>query len=88
MLVYSLQHGETAMARKASVSMRAIIQRVNRKLIADDEVLKASRTELMRSDCGDYYIVDWRRNSICKTHVDPKALARELGVLHRWEAVR
>ena len=68
--------------------MRAIIQRVNRKLIADDEVLKASRTELMRSDCGDYYIVDWRRNSICQTHVDPVTLARELGVLHRWEAVQ
>ena len=76
------------MTRKASVSMRAIIQRVNRKLIADDEVLKASRTEWMRSDCGDYYIVDSRRNSICQTHVDPKALARELGVLHRWEAVQ
>jgi hypothetical protein len=79
---------EDSMARKPSVSMRAIIQRVNRKLIADDEVLKASRTERMRSDCGDYYIVDWRHNSICQMHVDPVALARELGVLHRWEAVQ
>jgi hypothetical protein len=77
-----------AKQEKAGVTMRAVIQRINRKLAADDEVLKAVRGERLRLDVGDFYIVDTRRNFITGKDIDPEALARELGVLKPWEAVR
>ena len=40
--------------QKVPVSMRAVIQRINRKLTDDDEVLKTTRGERARFDLGDY----------------------------------
>jgi hypothetical protein len=39
------------------VSMRALVQRINRKLAQDGEVLKKLRGERYRAEFGDYYIV-------------------------------
>ena len=40
--------------RKISVTTKALIQYINRKLKAHNEVLKISRSERMRLDVGEY----------------------------------
>jgi hypothetical protein len=67
----------------APVSMRALIARINRKLAAEGEVLKAARSERAASSVGLFFIV--RGNRIASERVDPEALARKLGVLSAWE---
>ena len=69
----------------APVSMRALIARINRKLAAEGEVLKAARSERAASSVGLFFIV--RGNRIASEQVDPEALARKLGVLSEWEHV-
>jgi hypothetical protein len=84
---------EVAMAKakakgmKVPVSVRAVIQRINRKLKPDLEALKISRSARMRSQAGQYYIIDYRMNAITNLDVDPEKWARDLGVLADWEAV-
>jgi hypothetical protein len=73
--------------KKTPVTARAVIQRINRKLKADLQALKISRTEKARLDCGDYFILDYRKNYLIEHDVDIEAKARELGVLRPWEAV-
>ncbi len=34
---------------------------------------------------GEWYIVNFNRNTIVAGHVDPEELGRELGVLRDWE---
>jgi len=76
-----------AKARKLGVTTRAVIQRINRKLKPDLEGLKVSRSERMRLDVGQFYIVNYRMNVIRQHDVEPEALGRELGVLKDWEKV-
>jgi hypothetical protein len=72
---------------KVPVSLRAVLQRINRKLRDDGEAIRAARSERARSDFGDYYVVS-DRSGVWPTHVDPEALAREIGVLQPWEEMR
>jgi hypothetical protein len=69
------------------VTMRALIQRINRKIAADGEVLKTARGDRARLDLGAYYVIDVNRNFIASKHVDPEAWGRELGVLRPYECV-
>jgi hypothetical protein len=69
------------------VSLRAVIQRINRKLRASGEVLKTARSTNVASSVGWHYIVDTDNNWISSQRVDPEALARELGVLQDYETV-
>jgi hypothetical protein len=73
--------------KKTPVTARAVIQRINRKLKPDLKALKISRTEQAQVDCGAYFILDFRKNHLIEHDVDIEAKARELGVLHPWEAV-
>src|SRR5688572_22854055 len=43
---------------------------LNRKLAADDEVLKATRGERAQQDLGEYYVVDVNRNAVVRKDVD------------------
>jgi hypothetical protein len=73
--------------RKAGVTMRALTQRINRRL-RPDEALKATRGNgRARMDRGDFYVISYDHNFVAATHVDPESYARELGVLHAWERV-
>ena len=72
---------------KVAVSMRAVIQRLNRKLHADDEMVRASRGARALQELGEFYVVDTRINGVRCSNVDPEDMARELGVLKAWEAV-
>jgi hypothetical protein len=68
--------------RKAvPVTIRALIQRINRKLEQNDQRLRTARG----SDLGRYYILDFKHNSVVKRHVDPEALGRDFGVLKDYE---
>jgi hypothetical protein len=71
----------------ASVNMRALIQRINRKLAKDERLLKRSRGARTVQNLGDYYLIDVNRNLVVDHQVDPEALARELGVIAPWEKV-
>lgn len=72
---------------KVPVTPRALIQRINRRLATDNEVLKAARGARMQQEVGDYYIVDLSRNAVTRTSANPEKLARELGVLKDWETL-
>lgn len=72
---------------KVPVTMRALIQRINRRLTKDEEHLKSIRGERFRHELGDYYIVDLNRNAIVAKQVDPEELGRTLGVLRPFERV-
>lgn len=69
------------------VTMRALIQRINRKLRPDDEMLKVARGERARAQLGDYYAIDFNRNIVTAQHVDPEKWGREMNVLAPWEHV-
>lgn len=75
------------MNNKISVSERAVIQRINRKLRPHDEMLRKSRGGRAMQSVGDYYVVNFDRNYIAQQDVDVEGLARELAVLKPWEKV-
>jgi hypothetical protein len=74
------------------VTMRAIVQRINRKLAADGyRRLKQSRGrpwKYLDRDVGKWFLVDGRRNRVERTHIDPEEFAKDLGVLRPGEKVR
>ena len=72
---------------RVPVTMRAVVQRINRKLRPDEEVLKKTRGMQAYLDLGDYYVLDWNRNNLVDKNVDPESMARELGVLLPYERV-
>ena len=74
--------------RRAPVSTRAIIQRINRKLAPKYRQLKRCRENSQGWDSlGDYYIVDLCQNAVVDTHVKVESLARELKAIGEWEIV-
>jgi hypothetical protein len=74
-------------SRTVPVTTRALLQRINRALKKDDEMLKTTRGERGRSDLGDYYVLDLNRNFVTRHDVDPEALGRKLGVLKDFEHI-
>lgn len=70
---------------KVSVSKRALLQRINRVLKKDDEVVRASRGARAKQDLGDFYAINLRRNFLADSNVDLEKLGRKLDVLKPWE---
>ena len=73
---------------KVPVTMRALMQRINRKLKKEEVILKTLRTQRYEPDLGRYYAVNMQTNLITAQHVDPEQWGRELGVLRRWEVLK
>lgn len=69
------------------VSLRALIQRINRKLAAEGECLKKARSAKAQQDLGDYYIIEISRNLVFGKDVDLEQLGRKIGALKSWEHV-
>ena len=69
------------------VTERALIQRINRALRKEDQVLRQARSERVRLDLGTFYVVDVRRNLLLEKDVDLETFARDLGVLKGYEHV-
>jgi hypothetical protein len=80
-----------AETKKAPVSVRALIQRLNRKLKSDDTIVKKTRPDSRAwSDLGDYYVLDLNRNLIVDRRLDVddlEKMGREKKVLADWERV-
>ena len=68
-------------ARKAPVTLRAVLQRIHRRLAADGLALKAARGRRG----GGYYVLDTKRNVVTPLDESIEAYARKLGVLAAWE---
>lgn len=75
---------------KIPVSERALLARVNRKLAAEEEIVRKSRRAYSAGhvlvDQGDFVRVDVGRNCVIDA-VDLEALGRELGVLAGYEVL-
>jgi len=72
---------------KVPVSTKALLQRINRKLAHDTQVLKKVRSARVVQRVGRYYIVDTYNNLLLHTHCVPEVIGREKGVLAAWERV-
>lgn len=74
--------------KKAPVSPRALVKRVNRRLKPEGAVLKATRGNSRARACGDlgaYYVVDTRTGFVRSRDVNLEAFSRELGALQNFE---
>jgi hypothetical protein len=70
------------------VQTRALLARVNRHLVKQGEVLRATRGEgIARQEFGAYYRLDTHNNLVVDKHVDLEELARQLGALKPYERV-
>ena len=74
--------------KKALISIKAVIERINRNLAAKGQILRATRTWMqMKLDYGEYYILNLNGN-VMDTDIDPEELARKLGVLKEEDKVK
>ncbi len=81
---------------KVPVSVRALIARVNRKLVERGEVVRRTHpvhdedgNPLYNNDqLGQFFRVSMRQEALVETHVDLEKFARELGVLALWEGLQ
>ena len=83
MFIGSYTHGMTG-KQEVTVSERALVQRINRKLRHKKQQLKAARTSNV-GKLGKYYVIDVHRNAVALTHVNLEALARKIEALRPWE---
>ncbi|MCP4607028.1 MAG: hypothetical protein GY847_42030 [Proteobacteria bacterium] len=70
---------------KASVSERALMQRINRKLAPERRGLRKSRGWRAEHELGEYWILDFYSNFADELFIDLEDYGRELGALKEWE---
>ena len=70
---------------RVPVTLRALLQRINRVLAKDTEVVKATRPGPLRDEVGEYYRLDLHTNRIIEVNVDLEKLGRKLGALRAFE---
>ena len=70
-----------------TVTLRALVRRINRRLRRDNERLRTPRGARPRADVGVFYRIDVERNVLIATHVDPERLALQLGVMQLGETL-
>ncbi len=66
---------------KMKITPRAAIQRINRALKPNPEIVKKSRRD------GLYYVIDYRKNYVTRQDVDLTIMGRELECIALWEEV-
>ena len=71
--------------RTVPVSMRGLMQRINRRLRPDGEQMKRSVGARARAELGRFWIVG--ESGIVLEDVNPVSFGRKLGVLRPWERV-
>lgn len=69
------------------VTERALVQRINRVLAKQDEVLKAARGERAVVDLGRYYVLSVSGNYVVDKDVDLEDLGRALEALKPFEVL-
>ena len=70
------------------ITIRALCQRINRALAERGEILKKARGRHAVEDCGDWFVLDTRRNVVARKHVDPKTIGSTLRLIKPFEVVR
>ncbi len=74
---------------KKEISEQTLLRRVNRKLKHENTILKKCRTNSRDyATLGDYYEVDFMRNTIEAAHVDLIRWAKEMGCIKDYEVIR
>jgi hypothetical protein len=79
---------------KVQVSPRALLQRINRKLAGEGEMVRKARPRRYQSEnfynhnTGEYYRINLNRNCLMEAHVDIVTLARDLKVIRAWEELK
>lgn len=68
-----------------TVSEKALLARINRKLRKDDEAVRRCRDGKWSHTLGRFYRVDLRRNAHLDNHINLEELGRELLVLKPHE---
>jgi hypothetical protein len=71
---------------KVPVQRAALLARVNRRLKKDGQRVYRSRSAAEIASLGDWYITGPK--GIARRRVDLVALAREMGCLEPWEALK
>ena len=66
---------------KIPITKRALVQRINRHLRGRNEALRGKRGV----NTGEYYLVDFGRNTVIEDSVAIEKLGWELGVLKPYE---
>jgi hypothetical protein len=66
------------------VSVRALAQRIDRRLAKDGECLRKLRSRFVGDD-GEWVIIESSRNLILHHDIDLETLGRELGALRPYE---
>jgi hypothetical protein len=69
------------------ISERALLARINRQLVKEDQKLVKTRSEKAKVEVGDYYLLNFERNAILRMRVDLEDLGHDLGVLKRYEVL-
>lgn len=73
---------------KATISRRALLARINRKLATEQKQMKQARQGTrLHQDVGDFYIVDLNRNTIDSMHCDLEGWGKELGAMAPYESL-
>ena len=73
---------------KVQVTTRALVQRIDRLLAKDGQMLKKTRKKSRWfSETGEYFIINFNQNAIVAKHVDLEKLGRELGALKDYEEI-
>ena len=68
-----------------SVLEKAVIARINRRLAHTEQKLHKSRR--WNSDLRNYYIIDWRFNTVAAAYDSLDEVAREVGALEDHETL-
>ena len=76
-----------AKAMKVPVTERSVVARVNRRLASDGEQLKPARSERVRAQVGDWYVLNVKAKGVVREDVSLEVIARELGALRDWEVM-
>lgn len=71
--------------KKVPVSRRAVLARVNRILAKEDQAFRISRSHGEKSNLGEAYILDTRRNVVVAHQMSLEELASELGAIKSFE---
>jgi hypothetical protein len=79
---------EKIMKLPESITEGALIQRLNRYLRAEEQVVRKTRGNRQLQDFGEYYILDFNRNWVVASWLTLEKLedmAREYNLLEDWE---
>jgi hypothetical protein len=79
LVTFTLFHRRQIMFK--TVTRRALVQRINRKLAPCEEKLHTARGARTKKDFGDFYIVQTRTRFLVQKDVNLAELATELGAL-------